>query len=261
MLELRWFAQVLVLVLSVSAAYGYAPETLHARCSVGPSDRAGQFAVKVWERGCKDDEHCGMDFSHDPFGKLTGITRADLEREGAQLTATLAAEPGTFVCAGSVQEGILKGESTFTPSGEFVGRMEAMGFTGLTAEKLEAYAFTGVESGWVKSLQTTGVKGMTTDNLIALRIFHVEPEYIRSITALGYAMPDAGKLIGMRVQKVDAEEVRKIRALGLQPSLDELVQMRIFGVTPEFIRNMQARGFKDLTVGKLVQIKIFKLDE
>lgn len=261
MLELRWFAQVFVLALSVSAAYGYAPETLHARCSVGPSDHAGQFAVKVWQRDCEDGEHCGMNFSHDPFGRLTGITREDLEHEGAKLTATLAAEPGTFACVGSVHEGVLKGESTFTPNQEFVGRMEGMGFTGLTAEKLEAYSFIGVESGWVKSLQGTGVKGLTNDNLIALRIFNVDPEYINSITGLGYAMPEADKLISLRVQKVDPEEVRKIRALGLQPTLDELVQMRIFKVTPEFIRSMQARGFKDLTVGKLVQIKIFKLDE
>ena len=30
---------------------------------------------------------------------------------------------------------------------------------------------------------------------------------------------------------------------------------------PDFIRKMQDRGFKDLSLSKLVQIKIFKLDE
>jgi hypothetical protein len=61
------------------------------------------------------------------------------------------------------------------------------------------------------------------------------------------------------VQNVNPEEVRQIRALGLQPTLDELIQIRIFHITPEFIQNMQNRGFKDLTISKLVQIRIFKL--
>ena len=36
---------------------------------------------------------------------------------------------------------------------------------------------------------------------------------------------------------------------------------RIFHITPEFIQRMQGRGLKDLTIAKLVQIRIFKLDE
>jgi len=61
------------------------------------------------------------------------------------------------------------------------------------------------------------------------------------------------------VQGVNAEQVREIRALGYQPTIDQLVQIRIFKITPDFIRRMQARGFKNLTIDKLVQIRIFKL--
>ena len=50
-----------------------------------------------------------------------------------------------------------------------------------------------------------------------------------------------------------------MRALGLQPSLDELIQMRIFKITPDFIQRMRAKGFNNLTIAKLVQIRIFKL--
>jgi hypothetical protein len=105
------------------------------------------------------------------------------------------------------------------------------------------------------------VTGLDSGNLIALRIFHVDAVYINSLKALGYPAPDAGKLIALRVQHVDAEEVKQIRAMGYQPTLDELVQMRIFKVTPDFIRRMQARGLKDLTISKLVQIRIFNLAE
>jgi hypothetical protein len=97
------------------------------------------------------------------------------------------------------------------------------------------------------------------DNLIALRVFNVDPAYVHSITALGYDLPSADELISLSVQGVNGEEVREIRALGYRPTLDQLVQIRIFKITPDFIQRMQARGFKNLTIDKLVQIRIFKL--
>jgi len=63
------------------------------------------------------------------------------------------------------------------------------------------------------------------------------------------------------VQHVDPEEVKQIRAMGYQPTLDELIQMRIFNITPDFIHRMQTKGLNDLTISKLVQIRIFKLAE
>lgn len=261
-MQLRSFTRIAAFVLTASALHAAPLAPLHARCSIGPSDRDGQFSLRVWDGDdCAGGHQCSSNFNNDPFSRLTGITPADLSREGQSFTATMDAEAGTFTCSGSIRGGVLTGNATFTPNQAFVDRMESMGFTGYDSEKLEACAFIGVESAWVKSLQQTGVKGLTIDNLIALRIFNVNPQYIASLTELGYPMPDADKLIALRVQKVDPEEVRQIRALGFQPTLDELIQIRIFGITPEFIRTMQSRGFKNLTLAKLVQIKIFKLDE
>ena len=261
MRHLRSVGSLAALVLTAFALHGESVATLHAHCSIGPSDHSGQFSLRVWDNDCDGDRRCSSNFNHDPFSRLSGITRGDLEREGANLTATMSAEAGTFTCSGAVHEGILIGNSTFAPDQGFVERMEHMGFTGLTSEKLETYAFVGVESGWVASLQQTGVKDLSVDNLIALRIFNVNRDYIAGLSALGYPTPDAEKLVALRVQKVDPEEVRQIRSLGYQPTLDELIQIRIFGITPDFIRTMQSRGLKDLTIAKLVQIKIFKLDE
>ena len=261
---LRSLAIASPLAIAALTLHAYPPAPLHAHCAIGPSDEPGRFSLRVYEGDSYCDEggrHCNSNFNHDPVSRLTGITRADLERDGASLTATMAAEAGTFICKGTVHEGVLSGESVFTPDLAFIDRMEHMGFTGYTSEKLEAYAFLDVQSDWVRSVQQTGVKGLTEDNLIALHIFKVTPGYISTFTSLGYPMPDADKLIALSVQKVDPEEVRQIRAMGYKPSLDDLIQIRIFHITPDFIRQMQGRGFKDLTLSKLVQIKIFKLDE
>jgi hypothetical protein len=255
-----------IVLLAVCAASSIALHAaslvpLHAHCSIGPSEEPGKFSLHVDREDCSEQRHCGSNFNNESLNRLTGISLSDLSREGANLTATLAAESGTFTCSGTVHDGALSGASVFTPDMAFVDRMERMGFTGYDSEKLEAYTFIGVDSAYAKSLQQTGIHGITIDNLIALRIFKVDPEYIHSLTALGYELPSADQLIGLKVQGVNGEEVRQIRSLGFQPTLDELIQIRIFKITPDFIRRMQDRGLKDLTIAKLVQIRIFKLAE
>jgi hypothetical protein len=234
---------------------------LHASCSIGPSQETGRLSLHIDKGECNGERHCGSSFSNESMDRFTGISLADLQRNGASLTATLTAEAGTFVCSGTVQNGELSGTSVFTPNVAFVEQMDRMGYTGLDSEKLEAYAFIGVDSAWAQSIKETGINGVNIDNLLALRIFKIDPTYIHSITVLGYDLPTADQLIGLKVQGVNAEEVRQIRALGFQPTLDELIQIRIFHITPDFIQRMQERGLKNLTIAKLVQIRIFKLDE
>jgi hypothetical protein len=252
---------VMAAFASCLAAQGASLAPLHARCTIGVSEDGRRFRLEVRPEDCPESSHCGSNFSNESLTRFSGITIADLGRDGASLTATLAAEPGTFSCTGTVRDGELEGKSVFTPDGGFVEKMDRMGYTGLDSEKLMAYTFVGVDSAWVQSMKETGVKGITANNLLALRIFSINPEYVHSFTSMGYEMPDADKLVALKVQGVNAQEVREIRGLGYQPTLDELIQIRIFKITPEFIRRMQDRGLKNLTISKLVQIRIFKLDE
>ncbi len=255
---------MVILASAVSALQAAALEPIRAACIISASEsHPGKLGLRIDlekpEYG--DCRHCGTNFNEEGMDRMTGITLADLSREGEQLKATLAAEAGTLTCTGSVRGGELSGNAEFRPDASFAARMEQMGFSGLDSEKLMTYALVDVESAWVQSMQELGVRGLTADNLIALRIFKADPAYVHSITALGYDLPSADQLIALRVQGVNADEIRQIRALGYQPNFDELVQIRIFHVTPDFIKRMEARGLKNLTIAKLVQIKIFKLDE
>jgi hypothetical protein len=264
MYQFRSIAAISALAAFSISLHATSLAPLRADCSIGVSEDGNKFSLHIDRKGdCGDNggRHCGSSFSNEATSRFTGITLADLGREGENLTATLSAEPGTFTCTGTVRNSELTGTSVFTPDAAFVEKMDRMGYTGLDSEKLEAYAFVGVDSAWVQSMKQSGIHGITIDNLIALRIFNIDPTYIHGITSLGYETPDADKLIALKVQGVNAEEVRQIRALGYQPTLDELIQIRIFKITPDFIERMQQRGLKDLTIAKLVQIRIFKLDE
>jgi len=237
-------------------------EPLRAKCDISPSSDGGMLSLHIFDnRDCPESRHCGSNFSSESMSRFTGVSLSDLSREGAHLTATLKADAGTFTCTGTVHELDLYGDALFTPDSAFVDRMAKLGFTGYDSQKLQAYALLDVTSDFARSLQQASIKGLSTDNLIALRIFKIDPAYAQGFVPMGYDQPDADKLIALKVQGVNAEEVRQLRDLGFKPTLDELIQIRIFHITPEFVHRMQGRGLKDLTISKLVQIKIFKLDE
>jgi hypothetical protein len=190
---------------------------------------------------------------------FSGFTLTDLQREGAHLDAVIAAEAGKLTCSGTVHDLTLSGDSTFVPNPDFVAQMRQMGFSDYDSRKLEAYTLFHIETSWIRSLQAEGVSDMDSGNLIALRIFKVDAPYVREMTTLGYSHLGAGKLIAFKVHGVNTEEVQQYRTLGYQPTADELIQMRIFKITPDFIQRMSARGLGKLTISKLVQIRIFKL--
>jgi hypothetical protein len=235
--------------------------TLTGSCSVTATSNPAEADLRLERGGCEGFHNCGSTQTQEPLNAFTGFTLADLQREGARIDAVIHAEAGKVTCSGAVHDGRLSGDYTFVPDAAFVTHMQQMGFHDFDAEKLQAYTLFRIETAWIRSIQDTGVTGLDSGNLIALRIFHVDAGYINDLKALGYPAPDAGKLVGLRVQHVEPEEVKQIRAMGYEPTLDELVQMRIFKVTPDFIRRMQARGLKNLTISKLVQIRIFNLAE
>jgi hypothetical protein len=259
MMRLSPFVLLAALASTAIRLQAAALEPMNQSCTLSAGDKPGTIRLETGRGDCQAHRHCGSNMSDIPLSRFTGISIADLANSGEHLTATLAAEAGTFTCEGTVSNSELNGNSAFTPDAAFVARMEKMGFTGLDSEKLLPYAYLDVESGWARSLKEMGIQGLDSDKLIALRIFNVNTDYVHSLTALGYALPDADQLISLRVQGVNAEEVSQIRSLGYQPTIDQLIQIRIFKITPEFIHRMQARGLKNLTIDKLVQIRIFKL--
>jgi hypothetical protein len=254
-------AALMVLAAATLGAAAKA-DSLSGTCSIRVSEMSGDLELKLERSDCKYEEaHCGKSQTNEPLSAFTGISVADLGREGAQLNAVLAAEAGTLRCSGTVHDAELAGTYTFEPDQAFAGRMREIGITGIDPDKLEVYTLFRVTRDWVVSLQKAGVTGIDANNLIALRIFRVDADYVHSLQDLGYSTPPADKLIALRVQGVNPAEIKQVQAMGYHPTLDELIQMRIFKVTPDFIERMKAKGFNNLTIAKLVQIRIFKLAE
>lgn len=79
--------------------------------------------------------------------------------------------------------------------------------------------------------------------------------YIDGMKAAGFDNLSADELIALKIQGVTPDYVRQMHELGFKPSIDELISMRVQGITPEYVRNMRAAGF-NVDVDKLIGMKV-----
>jgi hypothetical protein len=206
--------------------------------------------------GCSDTNNTSMEWS-----RWTGVSAELLQREDTKLTARMSADPGELTCSGSVHDGVLSGRYQFTPSEAFVRQMESLGFDGITPRKQLGFLMLNVTIAWVKEMKGLGVTELSTEKLMGLKALHVTPDYVRAMSAAGYPELQAGKLTEMKAVGVTPEKVQEAKSLGFTPTQQDLVQMSIFHIDRPFVERMRARGLQDLTLEKLIKIKIFKVDE
>jgi len=80
--------------------------------------------------------------------------------------------------------------------------------------------------------------------------------YVEGMKSAGLGDLDADDLIAMKIQGVTPDYVRQMHDLGLHPDADGLVGMKVQGITPEYVKELRALGFNpdvDQIVGMKVQ--------
>jgi beta-lactamase regulating signal transducer with metallopeptidase domain/sporulation protein YlmC with PRC-barrel domain len=79
--------------------------------------------------------------------------------------------------------------------------------------------------------------------------------YIDSLKAEGIDNVSLDDLIALKVQGVTAEYIRGIHSAGLKPSVEELIAMKVQGITGEYIRELAQAGVKT-TIDELIGMKV-----
>ncbi len=79
--------------------------------------------------------------------------------------------------------------------------------------------------------------------------------YIDGLKAAGLRDFTVDQLIAMKIQGITPEYVRGLHEQGLQPNIETLIAMKIQGLTPEYIRDSHSLGFTP-TADQFVAMKI-----
>jgi beta-lactamase regulating signal transducer with metallopeptidase domain len=139
---------------------------------------------------------------------------------------------------------------------EYARAMSQLGFGKLNADQLIACKVQGVTPEYIAKIKSSGFKVETVQDAISYRIFAVTPEFIAGMKDAGFDGLTAQQLLALRVEGVTPEYARRIKEQFPGASSDELAKTRIFNINAAFISSAQRHGFKDLTIEKLVKLRI-----
>jgi bla regulator protein blaR1 len=84
--------------------------------------------------------------------------------------------------------------------------------------------------------------------------------YIDGLREAGLTNLDVNCLIQMKIQGVTPEYVKQMRAAGVNASPSELVAMKIQGISPDYVTKTRAAGWGDASVGQLIAMKVQGVD-
>src|SRR3989454_1618047 len=79
--------------------------------------------------------------------------------------------------------------------------------------------------------------------------------YMDAIAAAGIKITDVDELIALKIQGVTPEYIKGMHDLGLQPNAEELIGMKVQGITPEYVREMR-KFDSNASIDELIGMKV-----
>lgn len=79
--------------------------------------------------------------------------------------------------------------------------------------------------------------------------------YMDAMAAAGIKITDVDELIALKIQGVTPEYIKGMHDLGLQPNTEELIGMKVQGITPEYVREMR-KFDSNVGVDELIGMKV-----
>lgn len=139
---------------------------------------------------------------------------------------------------------------------EYADAMSRLGFGKLSADDLIACKIQGVTPEEIAHLKEGGLEIKSIHDAISYRIFDVTPDFVAGMKAAGFANLSSQQLLSMRVQGVTPEYARSIEQQFPGATAEDIVKTKIFNIDAAFIEKVKKYGFTDLSLDKLVQIRI-----
>jgi hypothetical protein len=247
---------VLCVALAAAASAAHAGVLQGSWTARSESDRTDRLYLSL-----ETDRHHQHGSDVDPRD-LKGLKPADITSDTrVPVRFTLEREAGTVEFEGEFRDGRGAGEFTFTPDPEYRERLRSLGLrprrvSGEEDRDLFELTLLDVSTDFIRSMQKAGYDDEALDKYVAFRIFGIDPAYVREMASLGFDHLSANKLTETRIHGVTPDYIRSMRAAGEDLTLDEYIQSRIFGISPEFTAEMERAGYPDLGRNMLLNFRI-----
>lgn len=137
--------------------------------------------------------------------------------------------------------------------------VELADFTGLTATQIHSSGNTPVKFTLVRGAGTITLDGIFGDGDGGGRFsFTPNPKYVEELHSLGVSASqlDDEELFSLAILDVSSQFIRDMQAVGYRVSLEDYKRFRIHGAGPQFVRDMQAAGYRDLSAEDLIRFRI-----
>lgn len=200
-----------------------------------------------------------------------------------RITFTLVRPAGTFSMEGKGSEQKLRGSFDFKPNATYRKQLSALGFTGLSSERMFVLAVGnlsiadveyleqatsdklttaqlvnllahGVNTEFVRGMEQTGFRNLSSAHLIRTRDRGVTPRYIANLMKLGYRRT-LEDYLRARDHGVSEKQVAELRELGFEPTFEDLIAARAHGVGVDFVQEFTGLGYNDLSLRDYVQLR------
>ena len=251
----RLLVALCALLVAAPLAHAGARKHPHIWTASVSEDRPGQLHLNLqFEHG----SNSGSRFERAAFTGLTdaqihSATRVPVEFE-------LRREAGTLAFEGTFRKGVGAGEFTFAPDPDYARLLSSVGVKlrakpGDEDHEQLMLAIFDVNVDYIRSMQKAGYR-VSLEQYQSFRIFQVDAAYVKDMADVGFDNLTADKLVETRIHGATPEYIREMRAAGEDLSLDQYIQSRIFRVTPEFASEMAQAGYPNLDRETLVQFRI-----
>jgi hypothetical protein len=87
-----------------------------------------------------------------------------------------------------------------------------------------------------------------------------DPAFVSALRQMGYDAPDDEQLFSMLMMDINREFVREIRDSGLRASSQDLIKLKVHGVTRDYVRDARRLGYEDFLAEDYVQLRIHGVD-
>jgi hypothetical protein len=140
-------------------------------------------------------------------------------------------------------------------------------YTGLTRAQIDAATMTVVHFDLRREAGSAAFEGTFKNGKGAGQFtFTANRAYIDAIRNLGLSLDLRGhrqteeeELFTLAIHDVSTAFIKSMQAEGFKVSLEKYLEMRIFDITPEYIREMRSLGFRNIDADELVATRIHRV--